>query len=159
VQSGVSDTSKSGDLVSLGSVFYVPLTIFYRSKRVLDRLSQMAGRRIAIGPPGSGTRALALALLKANEIEVNGRTQLLDLEGEAARAALLGRQADAIFLTGDSAAPATIIEMLHAPSIPLFDFSQADAYARCNAPAHAIRARKSRAAAAEIGRRAGVERQ
>ena len=130
VQSGLSDTGNLGDLVSLGSVFYVPLTIFYRSQTVLDRLSQLAGRRIAIGPPGSGTRALALALLKANEIDANGPTQLLDLEGEAARAALLGQQADAIFLTGDSAAPATIREMLHAPGIRLFDFSQADAYAR-----------------------------
>jgi TRAP-type uncharacterized transport system substrate-binding protein len=130
VQSGLSDTGNPGDLVSLGSVFYVPLTVFYRSRTVLDRLSQLAGRRIAIGPPGSGTRALALALLKANEIDANGPTQLLDLEGEAARAALLGQQADAIFLTGDSAAPATVREMLHAPGIRLFDFSQADAYAR-----------------------------
>ena len=130
VQSGLSDASNLGDLVSLGSVFYVPLTVFYRSPTVLDRLSQLAGRRIAIGPPGSGTRALALALLKANEIDANGRTQLLDLEGEAARAALLGQKADAIFLTGDSAASETIIEMLHAPGIRLFEFSQADAYAR-----------------------------
>jgi TRAP-type uncharacterized transport system substrate-binding protein len=130
VQSGLSSADNPGDLVSLGSVFYVPLTIFYRSPRVLDRLSQLAGRRIAIGPPGSGTRALALALLKANEIDANGRTQLLDLEGEAARTALLGQQADAIFLQGDSAAPETIIEMLHTPGIRLFDFSQADAYVR-----------------------------
>jgi TRAP-type uncharacterized transport system substrate-binding protein len=130
VQAGVSDIQDTGDLISLGSVFYVPLTIFYRSPASLDRLSQLAGQRIAIGPSGSGTRSLALALLKANEIDEHGRTQLLDLEGEAARAALLARQVDAIFLTGDSAAPETIREMLHTPGIRLFDFSQADAYVR-----------------------------
>src|ERR1700675_464439 len=99
VQAGISDVGETGDLISLGSVFYVPLTIFYRNPTALDRLSQLAGRRIAIGPPGSGTRSLALALLKANEINAQGPTQLLDLEGEAARTALLGQQADAIFLT------------------------------------------------------------
>jgi TRAP-type uncharacterized transport system substrate-binding protein len=130
VQSGVSSGGDAGDLISLGSMFYVPLTIFYRSSTPLERLSQLRGQRIAIGPPGSGTRSLALALLKANEIDGSGQTQLLDLEGEAARTALLGRQADAIFLTGDSAAPETIREMLHTPGIRLFDFPQADAYVR-----------------------------
>jgi TRAP-type uncharacterized transport system substrate-binding protein len=130
VQSGISDAGDTGDLISLGSVFYVPLTIFYRSPTALERLSQLRGQRIAIGPPGSGTRSLALALLKANEIEAQGQTQLLDLEGEAARTALLGHKVDATFLTGDSAAPETIREMLHTPGIRLFDFSQADAYVR-----------------------------
>ncbi len=130
VQSGTPFDGDTRDIVSLGGMFYVPLTIFYRSAAPLQRLSQLAGRRIAIGAPGSGTRSLALALLKANEIEPNGSTALLDLEGEGAREALLHQQVDAIFLTGDSAAPETIREMLHAPGIRLFDFPQADAYAR-----------------------------
>jgi TRAP-type uncharacterized transport system substrate-binding protein len=130
VQSGTPFDGDTRDIVSLGGMFYVPLTIFYRSPAPLQRLSQLAGRRIAIGAPGSGTRSLALALLKANEIEVQGSTSLLDLEGEAAREALLHQQVDAIFLTGDSAAPETIREMLHAPGVRLFDFPQADAYAR-----------------------------
>jgi hypothetical protein len=65
--------------------------------------------------------------LKANEIEPHGSTVLSDLEGEAARAALLHKQVDAIFLTGDSASPTTIREMLHADGIRLFDFPQASA--------------------------------
>jgi TRAP-type uncharacterized transport system substrate-binding protein len=130
VQSGTSGGGDTGDLISLGSMFYEPLTIFYRSPAALERLSQLRGQRIAIGETGSGTRTLALALLKANEIEPQGPTQLLDLEGERARAALLGRQVDAIFLTGDSAPPETIRELLHTPGVRLFDFSQADAYVR-----------------------------
>jgi TRAP-type uncharacterized transport system substrate-binding protein len=130
VQTGTAGTSDTGDLVSLGSVFYVPLTIFYRNPVALERLSELSGRRIAIGPPGSGTRLLGLALLKANEIGEQGPSQLLDLEGEAARIALLNQQADAIFLTGDSAASETIREMLHTPGVRLFEFPQADAYIR-----------------------------
>jgi TRAP-type uncharacterized transport system substrate-binding protein len=130
VQSGMSEAGDRGDLVSLGSVFYVPLTIFYRSPRPLERLSELHGRRIAIGAPGSGTRALALALLKANEIDADGPTKLLDLEGAGARSALMQDQADAIFLMGDSASPETVREMLHSPGIRMFDFPQADAYVR-----------------------------
>lgn len=133
IQSGSADAGDARDtsgLVSLGSVFYVPLTIFYRSPKPLERLSELRGHRIAIGEPGSGTRTLALALLKANEIDAKGPTQLLDLEGAAARTALLAGHADAIFLAGDSAAPETIRELLHAPGVRLFDFSQADAYVR-----------------------------
>src|ERR1700722_19858560 len=130
VQSGTPHTGDTDDLISLGSVFYIPLTIFYRNATPLERLSQLRGHRIAIGPPGSGTRSLAEALLKDNEIEAGGPTQFLELDGEPARKALLAQQVDAIFLTGDSASTQTILEMLHQPGIRLFDFPQADAYVR-----------------------------
>ncbi len=130
VQSGVTSNTEGDDLESLGGMFYQPLLIFYRSPKPLQRLSQLSSQRIAIGPEGSGTRFLALALLKANEIEPNGLTSLSSLEGEAARTALLRKQVDAIFLTGDSAAPATIQEMLHTDGIRLFEFPQAAAYVR-----------------------------
>jgi TRAP-type uncharacterized transport system substrate-binding protein len=130
VQSGLSAPDQAGNLVSLGALFYVPLTIFYRSPHPLERLSELHGHRIAIGPEGSGTRTLAMALLKANEIQPGGPTELLDLEGAEARSALLNGKADAVFLTGDSATPETIREMLHASGIRMFDFPQADAYVR-----------------------------
>jgi len=130
VSSALAQTSDTGDLVSLGGLFFQPLTIFYRSPKPMQRLSELHSQRIAIGPEGSGTRFLALALLKANEIEPDGTTQLLSLEGEAARTALLRKEVDAIILTGDSASPATIREMLHTEGIRFFDFPQADAYVR-----------------------------
>jgi TRAP-type uncharacterized transport system substrate-binding protein len=130
VQSGLTADADTSDLISIGSMFYEPLTIFYRSPKPLARLSELQGQRIAIGKEGSGARSLAVALLKANEIEPGGATQLLPLEGDAATKALLARQVDAIFLTGDSAAGTTIRQMLHTEGIRLFDFAQADAYVR-----------------------------
>jgi TRAP-type uncharacterized transport system substrate-binding protein len=130
VQAGLPAPGDASDLVSLGSMFYEPLTVFYRSPKPIARLSELAGQRIGVGPEGSGARYLALELLKANEIEPGGPSKLLDLEGEDARAALLHRQADAIVLAGDSASGATIREMLHAEGVRLFDFPQADAYVR-----------------------------
>lgn len=130
VVSGLTVPEDTSNLESLGSLFYQPLTIFYRSPKQITRLSELQGHSIAIGPEGSATRFIALALLKANEIEPGGPTRLLDLEGEPARSALLHRQAEAIFLTGDSSPPATIRELLHADGVRLFDFDQANAYVR-----------------------------
>jgi TRAP-type uncharacterized transport system substrate-binding protein len=130
VQAGLSTDTDTDDLESLGGMFYQPLLIFYRSSKPLQKLAELNGQRIAIGPDGSGTRFLALALLKANGIEPGGPTTLLDLEGEAARKALLHKGVDAIFLTGDSASGTTIREMVHADGIRLFDFPQANAYVR-----------------------------
>lgn len=116
-------------LVSLGSVSYVPLVIFYEG-RERTRLSGFAGKRIAIGPDGSGTRALALALLKANGIEPAGDTTLLPLTGEAAARALTAHEIDAAFLAGDSAQPPVMARLLRTPGVRLFSFAQARAYAR-----------------------------
>lgn len=116
-------------LVSLGSVSYVPLVIFYEG-RERTRLSGFAGERIAIGPEGSGTRALALALLQANGITPGGGTTLLPLTGEAAAHALTAHEIDAAFLTGDSAQPPVMARLLRTPGVRLFSFEQARAYAR-----------------------------
>lgn len=130
VQGGVVSGTDIEDLVSLGSVFYEPLTVVYRGRRELQRLSQFKGKRIAVGPEGSGTRFLALALLKANGIEPGGRTKLLDLAGDGAVAALLKREVDVAFIMADSASPASLRKVRHAEGIRQFAFPQADAYLR-----------------------------
>jgi ABC-type nitrate/sulfonate/bicarbonate transport system substrate-binding protein len=130
VQGGLSDQVDSSDLVSLGSMFYEAILVFYRAKEPIERLSELRGQRIAVGREGSGTRFLALALLKANGVEPKGRTRFSNLAGAHAAQALLRRELDAAFLTSDSAAPATLRELLHAPGVRVFNFTQADAYLR-----------------------------
>jgi hypothetical protein len=130
VQGGIANLGDPDKLMSLGSVFYVPVLVFYRSPQPLRRLSELLGKRVAIGREGSGTRVLAEALLKANGIEAQGPTKLLDLEGGAAKDALLAGQADAAFLLGDSATPANMRDLLHTNGIRLFDFVQGDGYVR-----------------------------
>ena len=83
VQGGVATGSDISNVVSLGSLFYEPLVIVYRNKRPIQRLSDLRGKRIAIGPEGSGTRFLALALLKANEIQPDGTNKATRLGGGA----------------------------------------------------------------------------
>lgn len=131
VQGGLaSGVDGSDELLSLGSILYEPVMVFYRGTQSLQRLSLLQGKRIAIGREGSGTHALALTLLKANGIEPKARTTLLNLSGSAAVEALLKRKIDAAFLLGDSATPANMRNLLHAPGIRIFDFTQADGYVR-----------------------------
>jgi len=130
VQAGETNTGKGADLFSLGSVAYQPLMIFYRSSTPTGLLSELAGKRLAVGAEGSGTRALALTLLATNGIVPGGTTTLLDLDAEGAAQALLDGKVDAVFLMGDSASSQTMRTLVHAPDIHIFDFAQADAYTR-----------------------------
>jgi TRAP-type uncharacterized transport system substrate-binding protein len=130
VQGGVSAGLNMEKLASLGSMSYQPLLIFYRSAAPLDLLSQFNGKRLAIGPEGSGTRTLALVLLKANGIEPGGATQLRDLEAEEAEKELLNGTIDAAFMMGDASSREVMRTLLRTPGIRLFDFTQADGYTR-----------------------------
>jgi TRAP-type uncharacterized transport system substrate-binding protein len=130
VQGGVAGDLPIDQLVSLGSISYVPVSVFYRGRERINRLSELEGKRVAIGMQGSGSRVLALTLLKANGIEAGGKTELLDMGGDEAAQALTDSKIDAAFLMGDSASPPTMGKLLHTPGIRLLDFAQAGAYAR-----------------------------
>jgi hypothetical protein len=130
VQGGLSTLGDPGRVISLGSVFYVPVFLFYRARRPIRLLSELDGKRIAIGREGSGARVLAETLLKANGIEVGGRSKLSELEGQAAEDALLKGESDAIFLMGDSATRESMRDLLHMTAVRLFDFQQGDGYVR-----------------------------
>jgi TRAP transporter TAXI family solute receptor len=129
VQAGEAANAKS-PLYSLGSIAYQPLLIFYRNPAEAKLLSDFIGKRLAIGPGGSGTRALALVLLATNGITPGGSTQLLDLDAANAAKGLLDGNVDAVFLMGDSASGQIMRSLLRAPGVQIFDFQQADAYTR-----------------------------
>jgi TRAP transporter TAXI family solute receptor len=130
VQGGLATDAAVANLVSLGSVAYVPVSVFYHTAAPVDSLDDLRGKRVAVGLPGSGARVLALALLKANGIVPGGPTSLLDMGGDEAAQALVSGKIDAAFLMGDSASPPTMGKLLRTPNIRLVDFSQSDAYSR-----------------------------
>src|SRR5215470_1164988 len=56
---GVSDGKHAPKLLSLGTVYNNPIWLFYSSSEPIDRLSQLKGKRIAVGPVGNATRLSA----------------------------------------------------------------------------------------------------
>jgi hypothetical protein len=126
------DEDKSGvPLVSLGSLFYEPVWIFHRqglAPSPLAQLGDLAGLRVNLGPPGSGSRNLMLKLLHANRIEPSSLL-VSELAPTAAVVELLGGRLDAIVLVTAPESP--LVQMLLiTPGIGLFEFAQAEAYSR-----------------------------
>ncbi len=130
------DEADDDRLVSLGSLFYEPVWLFYRAdsaQRLLDApalasLSQLPRWRLNIGAPGSGVPNLMLRLIEANRIDPGALT-LLRLPQTPAVVALLGGEVDALVFA--SAPESLMVQMLlQTPGIRLYDFAQADAYAR-----------------------------
>ncbi|MEO7335679.1 MAG: TAXI family TRAP transporter solute-binding subunit [Caldimonas sp.] len=141
VQGGAADEPAAGDdgpsaLVSLGSLFYEPVWLFYRAdsaQRILHApdltsLAQLPGWRLNIGAPGSGVPNLMARLIEANRIDP-ATLNLVRLEQTPAVMALLGGDVDALVFA--SAPESLMVQMLlQTPGVQLYNFAQADAYAR-----------------------------
>ncbi|MCU0559094.1 MAG: hypothetical protein MUD16_02740 [Desulfobacterales bacterium] len=128
VQGGTGKPEATSKLVSLGGVFYSPLWVFYRDDDRLDDLSQLRGKRINIGPEGSGVRKSALDLLKTADV-FDPPAEFYEYSmADAGRAMKEGRL-DAVMTFG-SADSALVMELINAPGIKLMSFSQAEAYGR-----------------------------
>ena len=99
VTGGVSDGEHAPGLLSLGTVYNNPFWIFYSSNEPVERLSQLKGKRIAVGPVGSGTRAAAEKIL--GKTGVNSETAtLLPFVGSAAVEAMNDGKVDAVWIFG-----------------------------------------------------------
>ncbi|TXI76698.1 MAG: TAXI family TRAP transporter solute-binding subunit [Dechloromonas sp.] len=133
VQGGVIEPKSDPDevddsgLLSLGSLFYEPVWVFYRGEQPLTRLTELRGKRIAIGAEGSGVRQLARQLLEANEVPVSDR--LLPLSGLVAAEELQQGRIDAAFVIASEKAPVVQV-LLRSPGVKVMSFAQAGAYQR-----------------------------
>jgi TRAP-type uncharacterized transport system substrate-binding protein len=128
VQDGTSSPSETKDLVSLGAICYSPLWVFYRSQETWDDLSSLRGKKIAIGPEGSGARKLSMDLLKASGA-AEPPTLLLDIPSAPANKALLGGTLDVVMIIGTEDNE-LVRELLYDEKIKLMSFKRAEAYTR-----------------------------
>lgn len=130
VQGGVANGVNIENLFSLGSVFYEPLFIFYRGAQPMELLSELNGKRVAVGVRGTGSHSLSLTLLKLNGIEPGGATHISFEESEEETKSFLKGDIDALFLMTDSVPVETLRKLLKDPDIRLYDFNQAESYTR-----------------------------
>lgn len=129
VQDGLVGDQPPPDLVSLGSISYQPLWLFYRGSARMVRLSELAGKRVGVGEKGSGTYSLATDLLTRNGVTATTATFAEDDSADAASALVAGKL-DAIFLMGDSASIDTLRTLTRNAEVQLYHYTQADAYIR-----------------------------
>src|SRR5262249_21643322 len=133
LQSGVAEGEAAEKIAALGSLYHEPLWIFYRGDQPLQRVSELAGKRLAIGPPGSGTRAAAMEVLRDNGLAPGPGSKsvvtLLDTTGTEAAEALRHGDLDAAFFVAAIETP-YVQELLTDEGVRLMSLSQQEAYRR-----------------------------
>jgi TRAP transporter TAXI family solute receptor len=83
VQGGTGGHAAGDTLRSLASLYFEPLWVFLGESVAFRTADDLAGMRVSIGPEGSGTRALALELMRdAGYAEAD--VAVSDLTGKAA---------------------------------------------------------------------------
>ena len=128
VQGGMAAGRDVSGLESLGRMFQEPVWIFYQGAQPPQRLTDLAGKRVMIGPVGSGTAALATRLLAASGVTSDTAT-LINAELPDAVDALEQGGADAGFFVLAPEAR-TIKRLFASPKVRLMNLVQADAYAQ-----------------------------
>jgi TRAP transporter TAXI family solute receptor len=130
VQSGSTNEAEAQrkGLVSLGSLFTEPVWLFMRDASKVTQLGQLKGLKINLGPEGTGVPKLFRQVLALNGVEPSDLT-IGTLENTPATVELLeGRIDGLVFSSGPDA---LLVQMLlQTPGITLFNFDQAEAYAR-----------------------------
>jgi hypothetical protein len=110
----------------LGAVAYEPLWWFHRPENQGVGADSLRGRKIVIGPQGSGTRALALELIKRTGME-RQIGELLALGPREAAEKLKAGEIDVAFMMNSWDAP-VIQQLLADEHVALSGFPHADAF-------------------------------
>ena len=121
IQGGTTTQKESPGVESLGTLFYDPLWFFTRISG--SRTEGLSGRRLSIGPEGSGTRYLMLQLLERNKIVA----ELFGFTPDVAAEKLIAGDIDAVFIVATWDSP-VVQRLITAQGIELRSFPRADAY-------------------------------
>jgi TRAP-type uncharacterized transport system substrate-binding protein len=129
-QAGTVTEEDGRALASLGTVFYEPLWLFHRGLERDEAYAALRGKRLSIGPEGSGTRALALWALSLWGVDSRS-PGLLPLAPADAAESLVRGEIDAAAMVTSWESP-VIRQLLAAPGVELASFPRADAYVALN---------------------------
>ena len=128
MQEGITNAKQAPDLLSLGRIDYQVLWLFYLANETFSDLNQLKGKRIALGPLGSGTQVVAEKILNVSGV-TSENTTLLNLRPQEAVRALKESATDAVFL---SLSPDSQIlhDLLENPNFRLLSLTDAEALTR-----------------------------
>lgn len=123
------DEAQRERVVSLGSISYEPIWVFYRKSRTgtLDNLRDLLRHRVALGPKGSGSYAVASKIMKIYEVDIAGHDHLIpdDFENSARR--FMEGGADALIIVSTAWDP-IVQTLMRTPGVELMNFKNAEAF-------------------------------
>jgi TRAP-type uncharacterized transport system substrate-binding protein len=123
-QGGTTTKKESPELESLGTIFYEPPWLFRRAE-IGEGAQGLRGRRLSIGPEGSGGRALALQIISRTKLDsIVG--ELSGFAPQVAAEKLIAGEIDAAFIVTGWESP-VIQSLLNAKGIEADSYLRADA--------------------------------
>ncbi len=127
IQSGTEFLTDIGGSTALSEVFYEPFWIFAREDaiEVVDGIPILAGKRLAIGPAGSGTNATARALID----QTDSTAIALEWTTDEAIAGLAEGTIDAAFFVVAANAP-LVAELAAIPDLELLPVPNTEGLSR-----------------------------
>ncbi len=119
------------ELVSLGSIQYAPVWIFYREKIKLGEnpFAALMTQKMAIGTEGTNTQKILKKMLSLNGLELTPRSNLFELSNQEAANRFVDGDLDAVFIVDGIESP-NVRKLLSVPDVKIFDFSLATAYVK-----------------------------
>ncbi len=130
VQSGMEEMydREDANLASLGSLYYEPIWLFYRTDQPLVRLTDLRGRKVGIGEPGSGTQMVARYLAAETGLsQADANVSFAEHSEDRAVALLADGQLDAALFTV-SPASERIQSLIALPGVDFLDIRRSEAY-------------------------------
>ncbi|MDP6557125.1 MAG: TAXI family TRAP transporter solute-binding subunit [Pirellulaceae bacterium] len=131
VQGGtVPEVPQTERLESIATLYLEPVWVFYRSGQSITRLTDLRGKRIAIGADGSGTHVLTEMLLRANGVQ-DGREETVFVmeKGRRAIGMLHDGDVDVAFFVLSADSP-IVLDLLQDEELKLLSFHRSQAYAQ-----------------------------
>ncbi len=118
-------------LVSLGSIQYSPLWLFYKgaSYQGDDPLVFLRDKKVAIGLEGTNTRKMLVNLMEASGLKYESRPNFLEISHYEAVEQFEQGKIDAVLLLDGIDAP-NVQRLLAVPDVNIFDFNLVDAYVK-----------------------------
>lgn len=116
-------------LVSLGSVQYAPIWIFYKGTEINanDPFQYLLNRKVSIGSPDSATNIMFRKLSEVSLKPSQNMKSIYELPHKDGATALRQGKIDALFIV-DSIESDTVEELMIDPDIKIMNFPLADAY-------------------------------
>ena len=119
---------KDANIVSLGSIQYEPLWLFYRGPEFHgpDPLEFLQKKRLSVGAEKSGTRAFVMDLIRQHQLKDEYAQNLVVMNAEDSVKAVLDGRLDGMFLLANTESK-DLIPLIEQTDIHLWNFSTARA--------------------------------
>ena len=118
------------NVVSLGSIQYEPLWLFYRGPEFhgADPLEFLQKKRLSVGAEKSGTRAFVMDLIRQHQLKEEDQQNLVVMNAEESMKAVLDGRLDGMFLLANTESK-DLMPLINRSDIHLWNFSTARAIA------------------------------